>query len=144
MHVPPAESLSEFETSLARLLAAAAPQNRTNVLSVPDLKRSFAEDRRGMATDERAHGAATAGTYWNLVMADWSTQEPALFAIAAWRPDVLSVYAGSGQEWTIIGVCDRFTMAEVDEALWAMDAESGVSAREVRLPRGLAEYWVAE
>jgi hypothetical protein len=76
-------------------------------------------------------------------MADWSTQEPALFAIAAWRADVLSVYAGAGPKWRVIGVCNRFTMAEVDGLVSAMEAEFGVSAREVHLPRGLAEYWVA-
>jgi hypothetical protein len=137
------ESPTEFEGELRARLAACAGTNRVNILDVPGLRESFAETHRELEADERQHGAASAGTYWDLVMGDWSPEENAVFVLAVWRADVLSVFMGAGERAAILGVCDRFSLAEVDEVVSAMEVEFQISRSEVRIARALAEYWVA-
>lgn len=143
MDIAPIESISELEAKLDRLLADATSRNRTNVFNVAELRRWLAETHRDVEADERAHGATSAGSYWELVMADWSLDEPAMFALAVWRTDQLTIFVGAGQKETIHSICNRFTAAEVDELFSSMEKAFELSGHEVRVGRGLAEFWVA-
>jgi hypothetical protein len=137
------ESLTEFEGELRARLAAAAAANLVNILDVPGLRESFAETHRELEADERRHGAESAGTYWNLAMADWSPEENAIFVLAVWGAEALSVFMGAGERFAILGVCDRFSMEEVEEVVAAMEVGFQISRSEVRIARALAEDWVA-
>ncbi len=111
------ESPSEFERELQARLAACAPTNCVNILDVPGVRETFAQTHHEIAADERQHGATSAGNYWDLVMADWSPEENAVFALAVWREDALSVFTGAGGRAAVLAVCDRFSLAKIPVTL---------------------------
>jgi hypothetical protein len=137
------DSPAEFEAELGARLADCTGANRVNILDVPGLRESFATTHREHASDQVEHGADPSDPYWDLVMADWSPEENAIFVLGVWRPDGLSVYTGAGDRAAIIDVCDRFTLSEVDEIVSALEVQFQISRTEVRIARALAEYWVA-
>ena len=121
------ESVTVFEAQLDRLLTAVAPANEVNVLDSKAVRKSLTDTHRSIAEDERAHGNASAGAYWNLVMADWSSDEPAVFALAAWRKDTLTIYVGAARRAVIVSVCNNFTLSEVEQLCSAMESEFRMS-----------------
>jgi hypothetical protein len=137
-------SIAELEADLGRLLSLVADANRVNILTSGQLRQSIAESHRDEEQDQREHGGQSAGVYWDLVMADWSYDEPAVFAVATWRETTLTISAGAADRARVLEVCDRFTLAEVEEMAAAMESEFNVSRNGVlTVSRGLGEYWTA-
>ena len=139
--MPIADSLPEFERQVQGLLAAAAASNRHNVLDAAEVFESIGETHREIEQDSRAHGDSSAGTYWDLVMADGSYDEDAFFAVWFWREDSLTVCAGKGDRAAVLETCNRHSMAELEEAFAAMDEMFHIAGTGVSLSRSVAEPW---
>ena len=76
-------------------------------------------------------------------MADASPDEPALFAVAMWRENYLSLCVAIGTSADVLEICNQSSMEEVEEVTAAMDARFRLSEGVIRIPRGLAEYWLS-
>jgi hypothetical protein len=137
------ESVAELEGALGALLVGHAAGNLVNVLDVPGVRESVASSHHDMAADQLNHGESPADPYWDLTMADWSFEEAALFVLAMWRADGLSLVVGAAPRSEILDICDQFTMAEVEELGAAVGARFRLSESTIWIPRSLAEYWIA-
>jgi hypothetical protein len=75
-------------------------------------------------------------------MADASPDEPALFAVAMWRVDELTLCVATGTSADVLEICNQSSMGEVEEVAAAMDERFRLSDDAIHIPRGLAEYWM--
>lgn len=135
------DSLPAFERHVHDLLAAAAAPNRDNVLAAAAVFESIGETHREIDHDSRAHCDSSAGMYWSLVMADWSYDEPAFFAVWFWRKDRLTVCAGKGDRAAVLETCNKHTMEELEESFSEMDERFHISGTNVSISRSVAEPW---
>jgi hypothetical protein len=137
------ETIAEIEQSLEALLTVRAAGNRENVLAVGEIRETFADTHRETAADQVAHGGDPSAPYWDLIMADASADEPALFAVAFWRENYRSLCVATGKSADVLEICNRSSMEEVEEVTAAMDARFRLSDDAIHIPRGLAEYWMS-
>jgi hypothetical protein len=137
------ETVAEIEQSLEALLTVRAAGNRENVLALGEVRENFAETHREIAAERVTHGGNASAPYWDLVMADASPDEPALFAVAFWRENDLSLCVATGKSADVLEICNQSSMEEVEQVTAAMDARFRLTDDAIRIPRGLAEYWLA-
>ena len=133
-----------FEDSIRASLALAQSGHHVNVLDPAEIRGDIAETHREIEADEIAHGGTSAGNYFNLVMADWSPEEPAVFIISAWSDDSLSVYCGAARREAVLEVCEGFAMSEVDAMLAMFTSRVGFVGAPAVLPRVKAEAWLKD
>jgi len=115
------QTIAELQRTLEALLTTAAGANKVNRLDAQAVRRETAAFRREIDADNVAHGEPVGSPDWNLLMKDASLDEDAVFVITAFVAGRLRILAGRGKGMDVIAVSNDFTLAEVDEALAALE-----------------------